>query len=550
MKTRPRLVVISGPVGSGKSTLARRLVSRYGAFYIRTQDLMRAHAVAYDKELPLERRALQEYGEQLDIDTGGGWVAEGVAKLLDQRDEPIDGHGLIVVDSVRAHHQVERLREAYGARVTHIHLNAPESVLGERYAERGDASGLVELDSYTEVAQNKTESAVGQLESEADITIDTQRNLPGDVETRAAAALGLYASRTDKLVDVLVGAQYGSEGKGNIAFYLAPEYDVLVRVGGPNAGHKVPLPTPYTHRLLPSGSRANLAASIVIGPGATLSLEVLMREIAECGVEVDRLSIDPQCMIIENADLDAEAQLVGKIGSTGKGGGAAAARRIMGRHYDEASETPVRLARDVQELVPYVRPTGEILDDAFARGHRVLLEGTQGTGLSLYHGSYPHVTSRDTTTAGTLAEAGIGIHRVRRVIIVARTYPIRVKNPDEGTSGPMSQELGWEEIARRSGIPEEELIKQEKGSVSNNQRRVAEFDWQMLRRASEINGATDVALTFTDYLDIGNRDARRYEQLSPKTIDFIEEVERVAGVPVSLLGTRFDIRSVIDRRQW
>lgn len=549
MKIRPRLVVITGPVGSGKSTLARRLADRYGALHIRTQDLMRDRAIAFNEELPLERRALQDYGDKLDQDTGGGWVAEGVAKLIDERPSAVDDSPLIIVDSVRAHHQVERLREAYGARVTHIHLDAPTSVLAARYAERGEGSGLLELSSYSEVARNATESSVGKLAAEADIAIDTQRNSPGDVETRAAAALGLYASRTDKLVDVLIGAQYGSEGKGNIAFYLAPEYDVLVRVGGPNAGHKVPLPTPYTHRLLPSGTRANLGASIVIGPGATLSLDVLMPEIADCGVEVDRLSIDPQCMIIEDVDLSAEAKLVGAIGSTGKGGGAAAARRIMGRHHDGSSD-PVRLARDVPELRPYIRSTREILDDAFARGERVLLEGTQGTSLSLYHGSYPHVTSRDTTTAGTLAEAGIGIHRVRRVIMVARTYPIRVMNPQAGTSGPMSQELSWEEIAQRSGIPVKELVTQEKGSVSNNQRRVGEFDWQMLRRASELNGATDVALTFTDYLDVRNRHARRYEQLSAKTIDFVEEVERVAGVPVSLLGTRFDVRSVIDRRQW
>jgi adenylosuccinate synthase len=550
MKTRPRLVVISGPVGSGKSTLARRLAARYGAFHIRTQELMRAHAIAYGEELPLERRVLQEYGDKLDSDTGGGWVAEGVAKILGERSEPIAGNALVIVDSVRVHHQVERLREAYGAQVTHIHLYAPSEVLSERYVARGEASGLVELRSYSEVASNATESAVNQLEAEADIAIDTQRNSPGDVETRAAARLGLYASRTDKLVDVLVGAQYGSEGKGNVAFYLAPEYDVLVRVGGPNAGHKVPLPTPYTHRLLPSGTLANHAASIVIGPGATLSLDVLLKEIADCDVEVDRLCIDPQAMIIEPADLESEAQLVGAIGSTGKGGGAAAARRIMGRHRDSTAATPVRLARDVPELAPYVRHTADVLDGAFMRGERVLLEGTQGTGLSLYHGAYPHVTSRDTTTAGTLAEAGIGIHRVRRVIMVARTYPIRVMDPQGSTSGPMSQELDWEEISRRSHIPAEELIKQEKGSVSNNQRRVGEFDWQMLRRASELNGATDIALTFTDYLDINNRDARRYEQLTAATIDFVEEVERVAGVPVSLLGTRFDVRSVIDRRRW
>lgn len=548
MKIHPRLVAISGHVGSGKSTLARRLASRYNAIHIRTQDLMRDHAVSYGVNLPFERRALQEYGDRLDRETGGGWVAEGVARILDER--TASSSAFVIVDSVRAHNQVERLREAFGARVKHIHLQAPAAVLDKRYVSRGDASGLVELSSYQEVASNPTESSVSLLEGDADLAIDTQRNSPGDVETRAAAGLGLYASRNDKLVDVLVGAQYGSEGKGNIAFYLAPEYDVLVRVGGPNAGHKVPLPTPYTHRLLPSGTRANMAASVVIGPGATLSLDVLLPEIAQCGVEVDRLAIDPQAMIIEHADLEAETRLVGGIGSTGKGGGAAAARRIMGRHNDGTSSVPVRLARDVSELAPYLRATADVLDDAYARGDRVLLEGTQGTGLSLYHGSYPYVTSRDTTTAGTLAEAGIGIHRVRHVVMVARTYPIRVQDPLGATSGPMSQELTWEEIAQRSNIPAGALIKLEKGSVSQRQRRVAEFDWQMLRRASELNGATDIALTFTDYLDVRNQNARRYDQLTAPTIDFVEEVERVAGVPVSLLGTRFDVRSVIDRRRW
>lgn len=107
-----------------------------------------------------------------------------------------------------------------------------------------------------------------------------------------------------------------------------------------------------------------------------------------------------------------------------------------------------------------------------------------------------------------------------------------------------------EQIARRSSIPHDELVQHEKGSVSKKQRRVSEFDWQMLRRASELNGATDVALTFTDYIDVRNRSARRYEQLTSATIHFVEEVERVSGVPVSLLGTRFDVRSVIDRRRW
>jgi adenylosuccinate synthase len=190
----------------------------------------------------------------------------------------------------------------------------------------------------------------------------------------------------------------------------------------------------------------------------------------------------------------------------------------------------------------------EVLAEAYRSQHRIFLEGTQGTGLSVFHGSYPHVTSRDTTTAGCLAEAGIAWNRVRDVIMVCRTYPIRVMNPDEGTSGPMKQELDWAEIARRSRIPAGDLLEAERGSVSGTQRRVAEFDWELLRSAAEINGATEIALTFADYLDKDNQDARRYDQLHPATILFIEEIERVSGTPVTLICTRFNARSVIDRR--
>src|SRR5438445_1583364 len=103
---------------------------------------------------------------------------------------------------------------------------------------------------------------------------------------------------------------------------------------------------------------------------------------------------------------------------------------------------PPELARDIPDLKPFIRDTFEVLEEAFFNRKRVLLEGTQGTGLSLYHGNYPHVTSRDTTVAGCLAEAGISPSRVRKVVIVCRTYPIRVQSPDgQGlTSGPMSQE--------------------------------------------------------------------------------------------------------------
>jgi adenylosuccinate synthase len=533
--------VLSGPVGAGKTTLGRALETRYDADYVRTQDLLRDHADDHGADLPAERRALQEYGDRLDRETGGAWVAEAVSARVAELERLPE---LLIVDSVRRLSQITALRAAF-PRVDHIHVFAPESVLDDRYRSRGDSSGLAELASYAEVARNETESEVRSLANDADVAIDTRNCDRGDVEIRAAAALRLLPTRDARLVDVIVGGQYGSEGKGNIAYYLAPEYDLLVRVGGPNAGHKVPTTPPYTHRLLPSGTLANPDARLLISPGATLSIPQLLKEIAECRVEAGDLFIDPQAMIIETADIDAEKSLIMGIGSTGQGGGAAAARRIMGRH---GTDPPVRLARDVPELSAYLRSAADVLGEAYRSGHRILLEGTQGTGLSAFHGSYPHVTSRDTTTAGCLAEAGIAWSRVNRVIMVCRAYPIRVMSPAEGTSGPMKQELKWDVIAERSGVSLDQLLHTEKGSVSFNQRRVGEFDWELLRSAAELNGATEIALTFADYLDARNQEARRYDQLQPGTILFIEEMERVSGAPVTLIGTRFDERSVIDRR--
>jgi adenylosuccinate synthase len=283
----------------------------------------------------------------------------------------------------------------------------------------------------------------------------------------------------------------------------------------------------------------------MIGPGAVIDASKLLQEIAECKVDVDRLAIDRQAMVIEPRDIKAEGGLKARIGSTGQGVGAASARKIMhrGKH--------LRLAQDVRELMPFVKDTGALLEIAFAARHRIMLEGTQGTGLSLYHGTYPYVTSRDTTASGCLSEAGISPMRVRKIVMVCRSYPIRVENPTGGTSGPLRDDsLDWKVIADQTGISLDEIRQAERTSTTDRQRRVGFFDWALLRKAASLNGPTDIALTFVDYLNDVNKKARRFEQLDDRTIRLVDEIERVTGAPVSLISTRFDFRSIIDRRNW
>ena len=155
----------------------------------------------------------------------------------------------------------------------------------------------------------------------------------------------------------------------------------------------------------------------------------------------------------------------------------------------------VRLAKDVAELKPFIRDSQELLEKAFVRGERVLLEGTQNT-LGLHHGHYPWVTWEETTVAGCLANSSIAATRVGRFVMVCRTYPIRVGGP----SGKMELPITYQEVAARSGLNEDDLRAAEKTTTTNRQRRFAEFDWEQLHRSTLLNGPTDIALTFVDYL--------------------------------------------------
>ena len=524
------IVVVSGPVASGKSRLARALATRFQGVRLSTRDILLSKL----GEEEATRPTLQRIGAELDNSTNGRWVADRLSTKIYGAPER-----LVLIDAARTADQIAGLRRAFGRKVRHVHVTASPETRAKRYESRRAAPEIAETSSYAEVMSDPTEANIDALAPMADIAVDTDRDGPDDVVTRVAAQLGLLDGSHSACVDVIVGGGYGSEGKGNIAFYLAPEYDILIRVGGPNAAHKVYLESGeiFTHFSLPSGTHAG-QADLVLGPGAVVYPPEFLQEIAGCDVNANRLSIDPHVMIIEDEDKDAETDLVDSIGSTASGTGEATSRRLLRRQG-------VRLAKHIPELEPYVRPTHEILERAYSSGKRIMLEGTQGSGLSLHHGRYPYVTSRDTNVAGCLAEAGIAPARVRRVVLVTRTYPIRVG----GESGRLTAELAWEEIERRSGL--EGLAEKERTSKTNRLRRVGEPEWDLLRRSALYNAPTDVALTFADYLSARNCQAWRYEQLTQETLQFVEEVERVTGARVSLIATGFmPNRGIIDRRLW
>lgn len=549
------VVLISGHLCTGKSELAEALHTEFGYFVIKSSSILKELAVK--EEHPTDRIALQRLGDEMDARTGGKWLYDEVMKIAEG-----DGVGeRVVVDNVRTQEQMEHFRASSEIAAIHVHLYVHDKdALDQRWRERERIRGITVVNAYPDADLVKDEEDIQHFKNDADVRIEASRSDTADTLVRVAARLGLYSPPDFRCVDVIVGGQYGSEGKGNIAAYLAGEYDVLVRVGGPNAGHTVASRTGiYTYHQLPSGSK-DTDAKILLGPGMTLDVEKLLEEIEDCRVSEARLFIDPQALIIEPEDKEREGDLVRKIGSTGQGGGAAAARRILNR-----TQGGVRLAKDVPELSKYVGETSPYrgstsrqLEEAYRAGYSILLEGTQGSGLSPYHGEFPYVTSRDTNVAGCLAEAGISPSRVRRILLVVRTTPIRVGHPPDGKSGFIKHETDFETIAMEAGLPPAETKANEITSTTKRDRRVGWFDWEQYRKACALNAPTDIVLTFADYITSDNQSARRFEQLSPDTIMFIEELERIAHAPVSLISTRFprgeeaklDIRNIIDRRNW
>ena len=328
---------------------------------------------------------------------------------------------------------------------------------------------------------------------------------------------------------VVVGGFFGDEGKGKIISYLAlqDKPDIVVRGGaGPNAGHTIRDGSrTYKVRMLPSGF-LSASSRVMVGPGVVVDPQVFLGEVSDFGVQ-GRAFVDRNAGIIEDEHRrqDSQGRLQKKIGSTGSGTGPANAARAM---------RTLGLARDRDGLSAYIVDVPAEVNSALDSGRGVLVEGTQGTFLSLWHGTYPFVTSKDVTASGICADIGLGPTRVDEVMVVFKSYVTRV-----GT-GPLTGEMDAGSVAERGWG--------EFGTVTGRPRRAADFDFDLAARAVMLNGATQLAITKLDTRFPECAGVTSYDGLTPRARSFIDAVEKRLGVPVVLIGTGPMVEQVVDRR--
>ncbi|MCD6119781.1 adenylosuccinate synthase [bacterium] len=333
-------------------------------------------------------------------------------------------------------------------------------------------------------------------------------------------------------VTVIVGAQWGDEGKGKITHLLSPKFDAVVRYqGGSNAGHTVKTRgSTYKFHLLPSGilhegKKCILAAGVVIDP-TTLAREIT--ELTESGYFKGELIISSDAHIVApyHKLLDEmEEKRLGKsaIGTTGHGIGPAYSDKylrigikagdlldhdILRRKVEYAVETKNSLLTALyshepldageqfemmvesgKHIVPFIKNTIPIIRDLLANGSELLLEGAQGTLLDIDYGTYPFVTSSHPVTAGACLGTGISPLKLNRVIAVSKAYATRVGNG----SFPTEQRNDLGDRMREAG--------REYGTTTGRKRRCGWLDLVLLKYAILINGATDIALTKIDVLN-------------------------------------------------
>ena len=327
---------------------------------------------------------------------------------------------------------------------------------------------------------------------------------------------------------VVVGAQWGDEGKGKIVDWLSERADVVVRFqGGHNAGHTLVINgVTYKLSLLPSGVVRPGKLSL-IGNGVVVDPWALLREIeaiAGHGVSVtpDNLKIAETAALILPLHGRLDRAREGRIGTTGRGIGPAyedkVARRALrvcdlddpaglaakvtellshhnallrglGLPEEDRGELVDALAEVAPRILPFAAPVWEILDELRRGGRRILFEGAQGAMLDIDHGTYPYVTSSNTVGAQAAVGTGLGPGAIDYVLGITKAYTTRVG------SGPFPTELD-DEIGRGLGERGHEF-----GTVTGRARRCGWFDAVLVRHAIRVSGIDGIALTKLDVLD-------------------------------------------------
>lgn len=356
-------------------------------------------------------------------------------------------------------------------------------------------------------------------------------------------------------VHVVVGGQFGSEGKGHVTAWLAKNLPAthVVRVAGPNAGHSAydQKGNKWALRQIPIAAVVSDHVKLYIAAGSEIDYKVLWDEICRlqaAGIPiVERLYVDDAATVIFDHHREAEAahDLTGKIGSTGKGIGAARSDRIMRRAmtWGEMVSALALDQGDPEDMVNSFRQvqcfdTATVLYNHLDRDPRtqVIIEGTQGWGLGLHTSFYPQCTSSDARAIDFLAMAGLSPWQTGvkvHVWPVFRTYPIRVA----GNSGPMRNELDWADLAERTNG----YIQPERTTVTQKVRRIGEWDDAVAVQAMRANGgpAENVhpVLLFLDYVfpELGGKDSL---DGGPAGLwPYIERIETVLRTGLTAVGT-------------
>lgn len=307
----------------------------------------------------------------------------------------------------------------------------------------------------------------------------------------------------------------GSSSKGALNAWLTDKYDFDIATDSwmPNAGHYVELDdgTRLLTQQVPSAF-INKNTELYINAGAGIEIDILFNEIEileNHGFNIkDRLSIHPHANVITQANKDEEKRIL-KTGSTFKGCGAAAASKTMRQQ---------KLAKDYEELAPYINNRTIELNEMITKGAKILIETAQGTDLDLNHAEYPFCTSRQTTPAQAVADSGISPHLVTNTVANIRTHPIRINNKSAADGSYCytgnywdAKEISWEEVARDAGYEYNEFMdKYEKSimtSVTKMPRRV--FTWPAERFKHNMwllgyhSGDVYLSLNFVNFIDKG-----------------------------------------------